>query len=211
MNNDPFQQFSNEYDQWFERHPKLYEAELNAVREFIRDGSNGIEIGSGTGRFSLPLKIPIGAEPSCNMAEIARSRGMRVINARAERLPFGDRSFDFTLFVTTICFLDSIEGSLREAWRITKDGGFIVVAFIDKCSLLGKLYRKRKKDSLFFGNARFYSTKQVIRHLSKVGFKDFSYRQTIITLNEDEVQMVEEGFGKGGFVVIQGKKNFLPY
>jgi len=206
MKIDPFKLYAEEYDDWFEKHSNIYESELNALREFINDGYNGIEIGSGTGRFSIPLKIPIGVEPSTEMAEIARLRGMRVVNARAEDLPFEKGIFDFTLFVTTICFLDSIGRSFMEASRITRDSGFIVIAFIDKNSTIGKLYRKKKNESLFYKKAVFYSVKQVLYYLIKAGFSDFSYRQTLGTLNDDTVHPVEEGFGKRGFVVIKGIK-----
>lgn len=68
----------------------------------------GLEVGVGTGRFSIPLGIGIGVEPSRAMAEIAHQRGIRVVQAPGERLPFRTEQFDFALLLTVICFVDSL-------------------------------------------------------------------------------------------------------
>lgn len=47
----PFDDYVTEYDAWFEKHPDLYLAELEAVRSFIPASGIGMEIGVGTGRF----------------------------------------------------------------------------------------------------------------------------------------------------------------
>lgn len=100
-----FDRFCQEYDQWFDAHPNAFQSELEAVRRFIPSTAVGIEVGVGTGRFSAPFGITTGVEPSEPMAAIARSRGIEVIQAQAEKLPFADGTFDFVLFVNVICFL----------------------------------------------------------------------------------------------------------
>lgn len=47
-------------------------------------------------------------EPSRAMAEIAHQRGIRVVQAPGERLPFRTEQFDFALLLTVICFVDSL-------------------------------------------------------------------------------------------------------
>lgn len=140
------------------------------------------------------------------MAVIARARGVRIIKGAAESLPFENESFEFSIFVTTICFLQDVEKSFKEAFRITKSSGFIVVAFIDKNSSIGKIYREKKKESSFYEDAHFFSVEQVINLLKKAGYKDFSFRQTLSSLDNENIQKVEEGYGHGGFVVIKGNK-----
>jgi ubiquinone/menaquinone biosynthesis C-methylase UbiE len=208
--NNPFQSLSERYEAWFDSHFNIYQSELSVIKEFITDGSKGIEIGIGTGRFSLPLNIPIGVEPSKEMAKIARLKGINVIEAKAEDLPIDNESFGFALFVTTICFLDDIDKSLKEAYRIIKDPGYIVVAFIDKSSIIGKLYQKKKNGehhNSFYQNARFYSVKEVVNHLKRAGFHDFNYRQTIDNLDNNSIQTIKEGYGEGCFIVIKAKKH----
>ena len=104
----PFDNYYELYEGWFEDNKFTYLSELKAVKHFILSNKQGIEIGSGSGRFALPLGIKIGIEPSLKMQELAASKGMKVINAIAENLPVLDETFRFALMVTTICFLDDI-------------------------------------------------------------------------------------------------------
>ena len=63
--------------------------------------TRGMEVGVGAGRFAVPLGIRWGIDPSIRMAEMAKARGLQVVAARAEGLPFTVRRFDLVLFVTT--------------------------------------------------------------------------------------------------------------
>ncbi len=73
---------------------------------------------------------------------------------------------------------------------------------------MGKLYEQHKKNSVFYKIATFYSTKEVIDYLNKVGFKEFNFKQTIFrSLKEiKNVELVKEGYGEGSFVVIRARK-----
>jgi len=83
---DVFEHFVNEYEEWFLKHKFAYLSELKAVKALLPEG-RGVEIGVGTGRFAVPLKIKIGVEPSKRMGKIARRRGILVIEGTAENLP----------------------------------------------------------------------------------------------------------------------------
>ena len=200
-----FDENCKEYDRWYAENQNIYESELNAIKRFIPSGLYGVEIGIGTGRFAVPLNIKIGVEPSISMAEIARSHGINALNGVAESLPLGNREFDFALMVTAICFFDDVGKAFREAYRVLKDNGFLVVAFIDKESELGKLYEKHKQNNAFYKDATFYSIKEVTDFLKAAGFKNFEYRQTVYSL-ENILHEVEQGHGRGSFVVIKAAK-----
>ena len=201
----PFDEQSNDYDAWFEKHPDLYLAELEAVRSFIPANGSGVEIGVGTGRFAAPLGIPIGVEPAPRMAELARQRGIEVLEGVAEALPFADGSFDFAVMVTVVCFLDDVAQAFREAFRILKPSGTLVIGFIDRESELGRQYSLRKEQSRFYRDATFYSVDELESLLTKAGFSNFAYRQTL--LPEETIDLtVLEGHGSGGFVVIRARK-----
>ncbi len=105
-------------------------------------------MGLGTGRFSEPLGIKEGVEPSENMAAIARERGIEVTNGIAENLPIRDLYFDFVLFVT-ICHLDNLKLAFEHAHRILKSGGSIIIGFIDKNQEIAKSYEKKEKEVPF--------------------------------------------------------------
>ena len=128
----PFEEYTTQYEDWFERNKFVYRSELQAIRIQLPEKGEGVEIGVGTGRFATLLGIKHGVEPSAKMREIAKQRKIDVIDGEAEKLPFGDSRFDYLLMVTTICFLDDILGSLKEAYRVIKPGGFIIIGFIRK-------------------------------------------------------------------------------
>lgn len=206
MNNaSTFNRHTTEYDAWFERHNDLYQAELGALQTLVPANGQGVEIGVGTGRFALPLGISIGVEPSPVMAEVARNRGVEVQEGVAEALPFDDNSFDFALMVTVVCFLDDVARAFREAWRILKLGGVLVIGFIDRGSELGRIYEQKKGQSTFYRDATFYSVSELVEVLRETGFTDFSFRQTLLP-GEPTAVTILEGFGDGGFVVIRARR-----
>jgi ubiquinone/menaquinone biosynthesis C-methylase UbiE len=205
---EPFERHYMEYENWFERNRLAYQSELAAVKEFIPDDKRGIEIGIGSGKFAAPLGIEIGIDPSPKMREMAKGYGLEVYDAVAEALPFNDSSFDFALMVTTICFVDDVRLAFKETYRVLKPSGFLIVGFIDKNSLIGKLYEKNKQKSVFYQHAHFYSTDEVISYLTREGFKDFEILQTIFhdLPQINKVEPIKRGYGKGSFVVIKARR-----
>jgi ubiquinone/menaquinone biosynthesis C-methylase UbiE len=205
---EPFEKYSEKYEDWFERNEFVYKSEIQAIKELFPEVKKGIEIGVGSGRFAVPLGIKVGVDPSPRMREIAQQKGVKVIDAVAEELPFKDSQFELVLMVTTICFVDNLSLAFRETYRILKLGGYLIIGFVDKDSSLGKSYEQHKKNSVFYKMATFYSVKQVIDYLNKAGFKDFSFKQTIFhSLDEiKNVEPVKEGYGEGSFVAISARK-----
>ena len=201
----PFDEQYERYEEWFEKNRFAYHSELMALRHFVPAQGHGIEIGIGSGRFAQPLGIELGVEPSKSMRKLARKRGLRVYDAVAERLPFEGEKFDFVLMVTTICFLDDIRTSFKEVRRVLKKGGCFIIGFVDRGSPLGKSYEKHRDNNIFYREATFYETGEVLSLLQEFGFEDPKEIQTIFgDLSEvKEVQEFTEGYGQGGFVVIR--------
>jgi len=205
---EPFEKYSKKYEDWFEKNKFVYESEIQAIKELFPKVKKSIEIGVGSGKFAIPLGIKTGVDPSPRMRKIAEQKGIKVINAVAEELPFENFQFEVVLMVTTICFVDNLNLAFREAYRILKLGGYLIIGFVDKDSSLGKLYQQYKEKSLFYNIATFYSVKEVVYNLSKVGFKEFDFRQTIFHgLNKiKDVESVKKDYGEGSFVVIRARK-----
>ncbi|MFW5886345.1 MAG: class I SAM-dependent methyltransferase [Bacteroidota bacterium] len=201
----PFEEFTQEYEDWFTKNNNIYQSELNAIKEFILSNKDGIEIGIGAGKFAIPLGIKTGIDPSPKMAEMARNKGLEVVEAVAEDLPFEDEKFDFALMVTAICFFDDVQQAFKEAYRVLKPDGFIVIGLIDKNSELGRIYEKNKAKSKFYNEASFHSVDEISEYLKNAGFKEFKYKQTIFT-PENIVQDVQDGYGEGSFVAIKAVK-----
>lgn len=204
---EAFEKYTEEYDAWFQENENVYLSEINAVKEFIPSNKKGLEIGVGSGKFAVPLGIKTGIEPSPQMVERSRKLGINVIMAVAENLPFSNEEFDFVLMITAVCFFDNVEQAFKEAYRVLRPNGMIIVAHIDKDSQLGQQYQINKEKSKFYKDATFYSANEITQYLQSAGFCDFQYRQTIFAYQNEIIQAVEPGFGNGSFVVIRGLKN----
>jgi SAM-dependent methyltransferase len=204
----PFEKYTDQYEDWFIENRWVYDAELRAVKAMIPSKGHSVEIGVGTGRFAEPLGIKIGVEPSKRMREIAQKRGIRVLDGVAEELPFYDFHFDFVLMVTTVCFVDDINKTLLEAYRIISHGGFLIIGFVDRNSMVGQIYLDRQNENVFYKDATFFSVNELIKIMDHSGFSDLAFKQTIFkslsktTKNEP----VKPGHGEGSFVVIRGRK-----
>ena len=204
---EPFEHHWKEYEQWFVQNRWTYFSELEALKSLLPAKGKGLEIGVGSGLFAQPLGIKIGLEPSPKMAQLARRRGIEVVEGIAENLPFENETFDFALMVTTICFLDDVEKAFNEVKRILRPEGHFLVGFVDKESSIGQQYEKFKEQNVFYRLATFYSVPDVLRFLHKAEFSDFVFRQTIFKPLDEikELEPVKEGYGQGSFVVIRAK------
>ncbi len=204
----PFEKYAEQYEEWFVENRWVYEAELRAVKAMLPVGGHGVEIGVGSGRFAEPLGIKIGVEPSKRMREIAQKRGIQVLDGVAEELPFDDAGFDFVLMVTTVCFVDNIRKALLEAHRVLSHGGFLIIGFVDRNSMVGQTYLDHQNENVFYKDATFFSVDELDELIGQAGFKDLTFKQTIFkTLSRTtRDEPVKPGHGEGSFVVIRGRK-----
>jgi len=203
-----FENHVKQYEEWFVNNPLVYQAELNAVQSLLPPGDCGIEIGVGTGRFASRLGVTIGLEPSPRMGAVAAQRGIQILSGTAEDLPLQSDFFDFVLMVTTVCFLDNPHQAFREVHRILKKDGCVLVAFVDSRSPLGLLYKVNKDKNVFYRDATFYSTDEIMGMMKFAGFSRFTCKQTLFHgLAETSIdEPVLPGYGKGSFVVLRGEK-----
>jgi len=93
-----------------------------------------LEIGVGTG-VNLPLYDAsvrlVATEPGMGMLGIARRRGIRAavtwVRARAEGMPFGDRSFDGVVATLVLCSVGDPLRAMQEAQRVLRPGGRLLL------------------------------------------------------------------------------------
>jgi len=201
-----FNQYYKTYDMWYEKNKYAYLSELQALKKVCPESGRGLEIGVGTGRFAAPLGITLGIDPSEKMLKIANSRGVNTRWGVGESLPFWSETFDYVTIIISLCFVKDSLKVLQESLRVLRKNGRIIIGIIDKDSFLGKFYQKKK--SIFYKKANFFSVKELTEILTSLGFKQIKYYQTLFNLPTQikTIQKPHQGFGKGGFVVISGKK-----
>lgn len=122
---------------------------MNYIHKFIREGDKVLEIGAGTGRYSIAL-----AKEGFQVAAVELvDSNLEVLKANAKRLPnieayqgdaldlsrFDDDTFDVTLLFGPMYHLYEEKDqhrALDEAIRVTKPGGVILIAFLSAHAII---------------------------------------------------------------------------
>lgn len=131
-----YDRLARHYDRAMRPLERLFLARLRAeaLRE-LPSHARLLEVGAGTGaNFSL---YPAGAsgaatEPSLEMIAHARRkrgrpRGVRLVRAPAERLPFADATFDAAFATLVFCSVREPARAMAEIRRVVRRGGRVVL------------------------------------------------------------------------------------
>jgi SAM-dependent methyltransferase len=121
----------------------------------VAPGQQVLDIGCGPGALTAELVERVGPaavaaiDPSESFVAAARDRhpGVRVELGTAEQLPFPDGAFDAALAQLVVHFMADPVAGLREAVRVTRDGGVVAACVWDHGGGRGPL-------SLFWEAAR---------------------------------------------------------
>ena len=146
MSEQLFDSWPEKYRRWFEtplgRLIKNYE--LRWVLEYLqpRQGESILDAGCGSGIFTQPLLDAgarvTGLDLSTPMLKWARGHlpgddfSCLVSDMRA--LPFNDGQFDKTVSITALEFIEDAQSAIDELFRVTRPGGFVVVATLNRIS-----------------------------------------------------------------------------
>jgi hydroxymethylpyrimidine/phosphomethylpyrimidine kinase len=218
-----FEETAEDFDSWFNKNRVIFESELLAEKHFLVNPENAVSIGVGSGLFASKLGIKYGVEPAKEMAELARNRGIEVKIGTAENAPFPDERFDTVLLSTVLSYADNPQQVVNEAFRILKPGGYIVVSFLTRegsyAMMYDLAYLRGKHDPeispkypypiKFIKGTHWLSTNEVSNLLQNADFINLRYVQTLTKhprYTNDEIEEPVEGYKKGDYIVIQGKK-----
>jgi ubiquinone/menaquinone biosynthesis C-methylase UbiE len=126
---------------WIEApHPFITRARLREILE-PTPGERVLEIGPGTGYYTLDLADWVGPEGEVEIFDIqqemldhtirrARERGLWNINPTrgdARELPYDDDIFDAAILITVLGEVPDQDAALREVARVLRPGGRLIV------------------------------------------------------------------------------------
>lgn len=118
--------------EWYEGFRReLADHELEALRRLLGPGEGRcLDVGCGTGVPTLAVAelgwSVIGVDVSSDLLERARSRGLKVVEAPADALPFEEASFDAATSFWTHTDIDRFAVAVTEVARVLKPGASFV-------------------------------------------------------------------------------------
>ena len=153
MSKQLFDSWPEQYNRWFTTPigALVKEYEQNLILELLQPRTDEfiLDAGCGTGVFTRAVigqgAEVVGLDISAPMLKYARrilaTAGFKPVIANMLALPFTDARFDKTLSVTALEFIEDARVAMRELFRVTRPGGYVVVATLNSLSPWAKRRR----------------------------------------------------------------------
>lgn len=201
-----FDHWPDKYEQWFQtpigRLVEEYENRLILEMLQPHPGERILDAGCGSGVFTRPLLAAgaqvDGLEISLPMLqrskEISAGYPFRSIQGDMLHLPFQDNCFNKVISVTAIEFIEDAGIAVREAFRVTKPGGAIVVATLNSLSpWSSRRLEAAKKGHPLFQQAIFRSPAEIQELAGVEGIV-----KTAVHFEKDEDSLIARGVENAG-------------
>ena len=218
MSNETKQKFdgyASKYDEWFMVNDKLFTSELKLFEKALGDiiGKKLLSVGCGSGLFeSYNDSSNIeGIEPSEDMGKIAEKRGVNIIKyGLIEDVELPDSTYDIIYFNGSSSYMEDLAPVYGKCKKALKEGGKLILLDVPKESAFGFMYLEGTMPALPYplalaASGVWHSTEEKIGVLKDLGFKNFTYYQTLVKnplYTNEEVEEVVEGYKSGGYVAI---------
>jgi ubiquinone/menaquinone biosynthesis C-methylase UbiE len=218
-----FDAWPEEYERWFQtpigRLVKKFET--GVVLDLLRPypGERIVDAGCGTGIFTgdiLERGAGItGLDLSLPMLRNARSKGyarLDLLQGDMRRLPFPAGVFDKTVSITALEFIEDAKQAVGELFRVTRNGGTIVAATLNRLSpWAAQRKEKGKEGHSLFSRVVFRSPEEMAALAAPSGL----IRTAVHFANEEEdpcraAEIEEEGKRRnlmtGAFLAVRWEK-----
>ncbi|MDR2916692.1 MAG: class I SAM-dependent methyltransferase [Tannerella sp.] len=228
-----FDSYAEKYDAWFLENRNVLYSEVKLVAYFLKDAGRILSVGCGSGLFEMILEkefdiiIKDGIEPSADMAEIARKRGLSVEIGTAEDMQVETGLYDTILYNGCPSYISDLAKSIKNSYDALKEGGRIILIDIPKESSYGLLYNLAKATGTWAHEllngvyprnpypielvcqSNWRTTAEKITLLESAGFSNLEFAQTLTKHPIYSNHAVEEpvaGYDSGDYVAICGYK-----
>lgn len=183
------------------RHGQLeYAVTMHYIHRFAVPGSSLIEVGAGTGRYSVALAKEGFHVTAVELAE-SNFSVLRKNCRGAERLKpyqgdatdlsrFADQSFDAALVLGPLYHLyekDDVHRAIDEAIRVTKKNGMIFFAFI---SVFGIMYANYLQGNWAAGQKENFTKDYAVRHFQEQLFTGYDVTEFEKLFEEKPVRWI---------------------
>jgi SAM-dependent methyltransferase len=140
------------------------------------EGRRILDLGCGEGRLTWTLADraarAVGIDVDRAMLDVASVRSVRsqrhrprFVEGRIEQLPFRDGSFDVVVMVTVLCLVADQTGAVREAARVLRPGGRLVIGDLGRWSAWAARRRVKAWVGSELWQSAHFSTARGLSHL----------------------------------------------
>ena len=201
------------------RHGQLeYAVTMNYIHRFAHPGSCVLEVGAGTGRYSVALAREGFHVTAVELVEsnfsILRKNSTGIENLQAiqgdatDLSRFADRTFDITLVLGPLYHLyeqEDIHKAIDEAIRVTKKDGIIFFAFI---SVFGIMYANYLQGNWSLGQEENFTKDYKVRHFKEQLFTGYDVTEFEKLFEEKPVQWITTTGTDGILEPIEKRSDF---
>lgn len=225
---------ASKYDSWFLSNINVLESEALLIKYMLEPNPGKVlSVGCGSGLFEYILRTRYGViiqdcvEPSEDMAKVAENRGLNVRIGKAEELPFNDEVFDTVLLNGVLDYVNDDVKAIKEAYRVLKPGGHVIVADVIAEGAYGILYKlaellgswndpyiSRVKPPNpypieYIKQARWHTVDELMSLINNAGFIIVKIMQTLTKhpkYSNNSIEYPIDGYDRGDYVAIKAWK-----
>lgn len=172
-----FDAHASDYDAWYDTELGRYvdDVEKRLIEELAEPlaGERALDIGCGTGNHTIWLAekglTVTGLDESPTMLAVAAGKTDEADHAitwvlgNAHGLPFEENQFDLVISIATMEFIEDRHQVLRDAMRLLKPGGRLVLGLLTRDSPWGEFYltNVREHPDSVFAKAHFFTEQEI--------------------------------------------------
>ena len=201
------------------RHGQLeYAVTMHYIHRFIKPGTKVLEVGAGTGRYSIALakegmNVTAVELVESNLSILRKNsegiRSLRSFQGDATNLSqFDDQTFDMTLVLGPLYHLydaDDVQKAIDEAVRVTKKNGVILFAFL---SVYGIMYDNYFQGNWAAGQEENFTKDYRVRHFKEQLFTGYDIKEFESLFDGKPVQWITTAGTDGIVEAIEDRTDF---